>query len=117
MSDFTFSVLILLLSVLVASVSQILLKVSANKNHGTRLREYVNPLVLTAYAMLLGSTVLTLISLRHLPLSLQPIIESLSYIFVSVMGYIFLKERFTKKKIIGFALILLGIFIFTWNLR
>lgn len=113
MSEYAVSVLILLASVLVASVSQILLKISANKKYETGLKEYLNPLVITAYVMLLGSTVLTMIALRHLPLSHQPLYESVSYIFVSVMGYFLLKERFSKRKLIGLALILAGIFVFS----
>lgn len=113
MSEYSISVIILLASVLVASVSQIILKISANREHETRLKEYLNPLVITAYIMLLGSTVLTMLALRHLPLSHQPLYESASYIFVSVMGFFLLKERFTKKKLLGLALILAGIFIFS----
>ena len=113
MSEYGISVLILLASVLVASISQIILKVSANREHESRIKEYLNPLVITAYVMLLGSTVLTMLALRHLPLSHQPLYESASYIFVSVMGFFLLKERFTKKKLLGLALILAGIFIFS----
>jgi len=113
MSEYGVSVIILLISVLVASVSQIMLKVSANREHETRIKEYLNPLVIAAYIMLLGSTVLTMLALRHLPLSHQPLYESASYIFVSVMGFLLLKERFTKKKLLGLALILAGIFIFS----
>lgn len=113
MSEYGTSVIILLASVLVASVSQIILKISANREHESRIKEYLNPLVITAYVMLLGSTVLTMLALRHLPLSHQPLYESASYIFVSVMGFFLLKERFTKKKLIGLALILAGIFIFS----
>jgi len=116
MSDMAISVIILLVSVLISSVSQILLKVEANKEHASRVKEYLNPLVIIAYVMFLGSTVLTMLALRHLPLSLQPMIESASYIFIAVMGYFLLKERFTKKKILGMALILLGIFIFSVNI-
>ncbi len=116
MNDLTFSVIILLTSVLISSVSQIMLKISANKEHESRIKEYLNPLVIIAYVMFLGSTVLTMIALRHLPLSLQPMIESASYIFIAVMGYFLLKERFTKRKILGMALILLGIFIFSVNI-
>ena len=116
MNDFVFSVILLLVSVLISSFSQILLKISANKKYESRVKEYMNPLVISAYAMFLGSTVLTMLALRHLPLSLQPMIESASYIFIAVMGYFLLKERFTKRKILGMALILLGIFIFSVNI-
>ena len=45
--------------------------------------------------------------------SMQPILESTSYIYVSLMGYFLLKERFTRKKAAGIAVILLGIFIYS----
>ena len=113
MNELAVSVIILLVSVLISSVSQIMLKISANKEHSSRVKEYLNPLVIAAYAMFLGSTVLTMLALRHLPLSLQPMIESASYIFIAVMGYFLLRERFNKRKILGLALILLGIIIFS----
>ncbi|MBR6230804.1 MAG: EamA family transporter [Lachnospiraceae bacterium] len=113
MSEYASSVILLLVSVLISSVSQIILKISANKPHETRLKEYLNPYVIIAYLMFFGSTILTLLALRHLPLSQQPLYESAGYIFVSVMGYFLLKERFSKKKLLGLALILAGIFIFS----
>ena len=108
----TFSVLLLLFSVFISAVSQILLK-KAQKHYPNRLKEYLNPWVITAYSIFLLSTVLTMLALRTVPLSMQPILESTSYIYVSLMGYFLLKERFTRKKAAGIAVILLGIFIYS----
>ena len=94
----TFSVLLLLFSVFISAVSQILLKKAAQKHYPNRLKEYLNPWVITAYSIFLLSTVLTMLALRTVPLSMQPILESTSYIYVSLMGYFLLKERFTRKK-------------------
>ena len=104
---------LLVASVFIASVSQILLKLSADREHRSRLGEYLNPHVITGYALLFVSTILTMLALRRVPLSWQPVIESVSYFFVSVMGFLFLKERFTKKKILGLAVIFAGILIFS----
>ena len=57
-----------------------------------------------------------MLALKVVPLSLQPILESTSYIYVSVMGYFLLKERFSRRKLAGLALILLGIFIYSVNI-
>lgn len=103
----------LLVSVFISSVSQILLKKAADKTYQNRIMEYVNPLVVVAYAMFFCSVFLTMFALKYLPLSMSPILESTGYIFVSVLGYIFLKERFGKKKMLGLFLILLGIAIFS----
>ena len=112
MSSLGISVCLLLLSVFISSVSQIILKKSADKTYESTLKEYMNPMVIGAYGLFFCSVILTMLALKHVPLSMSPILESTGYIFVSVMGYIFLKERFSRRKLMGFALILAGIVIF-----
>ena len=112
MNRLEISVCILLFSVFISSVSQILLKKAANRTYESPLKEYLNPLVIGAYVMFFCSVILTMLALKYVPLSMSPILESTGYIFVSVMGYFFLKEKFTKRKLAGFALILAGVIIF-----
>lgn len=114
MNKMTFAVGILLCSVFLSSVSQILLKTAANQTYRNKLAEYLNVRVIVAYGMFFCSTILTMLALRYVPLSLSPIIESASYIFVSVMGYCFLKERFSRRKWLGLFLILAGIMVFSF---
>ena len=113
MSRLEISVCILLFSVFISSVSQILLKKAADRTYESSLKEYLNPLVIFAYGMFFCSVILTMLALKNIPLSMQPILESTGYIFVTVMGYFFLKERIGKRKMAGIALILLGILIFS----
>lgn len=112
MNELTFS-LIFIASVLVSSVSQVMLKKSANKEYSSKIKEYLNPLVIVAYGLFFLSTVVTVIAYKGVALSSGPILESSGYIFVAVLGVIFLKEHFTLKKIIGMALILVGIAVFS----
>ena len=112
MSSLGISVCLLLLSVFISSVAQIILKKAADKTYESTLKEYMNPMVIGAYGLFFCSVILTMLALKHVPLSMSPILESTGYIFVSVMGYIFLKERFSRRKLMGFALILAGIVIF-----
>ena len=112
MSRLPMSGWILLLSGIISLVSQIILKKAAGKTYDSALKEYLNPMVIGAYGMFFCSVILTMLALKYVPLSMSPIIESTGYIFVSVMGYFFLKERFTRRKLAGFALILAGIVIF-----
>lgn len=112
MSRLQMSVCLLLFSVFISSVSQILLKKAANRTYESTIKEYMNPLVIGAYGMFFCSVILTMLALRYVPLSMSPILESTGYIFVSVMGYFFLKERFTRRKLLGFTLILVGVIIF-----
>lgn len=102
----------LLLSVTIASFSQILLKKSAAKNHDSIIKEYLNPYVIIGYGMMVGSTILTILAYRGIEYKNGPVIESLGYILIMVLSYLFFKEPITKKKIIGNLLILLGVFVF-----
>ena len=112
MNRLEISVCILLISVFISSVSQIILKKAAGKTYNSPVREYLNPMVIGAYSLFFCSVILTMIALKYVPLSMSPILESTGYIFVSVMGYFFLKEKFSRRKLAGFALILAGIVIF-----
>ena len=106
---------VFLFSVLISSISQILLKKSADKTYDSRLKEYLNPLVIIAYGMFFCSMMITMYCYRYVDVSAGPIFESAGYIFVGVLGYIFLKEKFTAKKIIGMLLIMIGIVIFSFG--
>ena len=76
-----------------------------DKTYESTLKEYMNPMVIGAYGLFFCSVILTMLALKHVPLSMSPILESTGYIFVSVMGYIFLKERFSRRKLMGLSLI------------
>lgn len=105
-------IIIFILSVFVASVSQILLKTSANKHYETKLQEYLNPKVIIAYGLFFASTLITVVAYKFVPLSLGPVLEATGYIFVSVLGYLILKEKISKQKLAGMAIIIAGILVF-----
>ena len=105
-------VLLLISSVFIATCSQIFLKKSSNIKYDSKIKEYLNWRVIVGYGLLFVSTILTILAFKGLDYKNGPIIESLGYIFILFLGNIFLKEKITKKKIIGNALILLGIVMF-----
>ena len=106
-------VCILILSVAIASISQIILKKSTFKEYKSVIREYLNPYVIIGYGLMVVSTILTILAFKiGLDYKSSPIIESVGYIFVMILSRIFLSEKITKKKILGNAVILLGIIIF-----
>lgn len=107
---------IMLGSIFVSSVSQILLKKSAQKEYPSKLREYLNPLVIIAYGLFFGSTLITMYALRVVPLSMSPILESVGYIFVAVLSFLFLKEKLTRKQVLGMAVIIIGIIVYSIKL-
>lgn len=102
----------IVLSVLVASFSQILLKKSATKEYPNRIREYLNPYVITGYGMMVVSTVLTVIAYTRVDFKNGPIIESAGYVIVLILSRMFFNEKITTKKFIGTVLIIIGIVIF-----
>ena len=100
-------------SVFVSCVSQTVLKKAALKEHRNFIEEYLNFPVIAAYAMFFGSTLLTMLAYKKLPLSMSPAFESSSYIFVTVFGVAVFKEKLSMKKLAALALILSGIIVFT----
>lgn len=105
-------ILIFLASVFVSSISQVFLKKSANRKYDTRIKEYLNPMVIMAYIFFFGSTILTIFAYKGVPLSFGPILESSGYIYITILGFLFLKEKISLKKIIGNIFIVIGIFVF-----
>ena len=102
-------------SVLISSASQVILKTSADKEHKSILREYLNPRVIIAYAMFFAASIVTVAAYKHVPLSSGPVLESFGYVFVAVLSYVFLKERLTKKQIIGMILIIAGVLMVSFG--
>lgn len=105
------AVFFFLLSVEIASISQILLKYGANKKYTTLRKQYVNRYVISAYLLFLVATSCSMYALSSMPISYAPLLETLGYVSVGILSYIFLKERFTKKQCYGYVFILIGIII------
>ena len=102
-----------LLSMLVSAISQIMLKLSAKRKYGSWLREYLNPLGITAYVLFFGCTFLTMYALKVVPLSASPILGASGYIFITILSKICLKEKVSKRKLCGLLVILFGIVIYS----
>lgn len=102
-------VLIFLISVFVSSCSQIILKKSAAKEHQSVLKEYMNWRVILAYGLFFCSTLLTMTAYKGVPLSMGTLLEASGYIYIPILSYLFLGEKITKLKVVGAALIILGI--------
>lgn len=106
-------VAIFVFSVFISSVSQIMLKKSALRHYDSKLTEYLNPLVITAYGIFFISSLITMLAYKYIPLSMGPILESSGYIFVTVLGVFILKEKISKRKFLGMLTIIVGIIVFS----
>ena len=106
-------VCLLLLGTFLASISQVMLKKAALRNYENKLREYLNPLVIIAYIVFFGTTFLSILAYRGIPLSMGPVLEATSYIYVTIFGVTIFKEKLNKRKILALALIVGGILVYS----
>lgn len=105
--------LLLLFGVFISAVSQVLLKKEAAKEHSSFIAEYLNPAVITAYCMFFGSTLLSVFAYRGIPLSMGPVLEATSYIYVTFFGVKIFREKLDKKKLLALLLIIGGIAVYS----
>lgn len=99
-------------SVLIAALSQVLLKKEASKSHKSIIREYLNFNVIVAYIIFALSTILSILSLKGITIGYSMIIEALNFILVPLLGYCLFKENINKKQVLGIALIVIGMIIY-----
>lgn len=107
-----FYIIIFLSGVFVSAISQVLLKKEAMKEHGSVLKEYLNPRVIIAYGIFFGATLLSILAYKGIPLSLGPVLEATSYIYITFFGVVIFKERMNTRKILAVCLIISGILVF-----
>ena len=104
---------LLLAGVFVSAISQVMLKKAAMKTYPSRIREYLNPLVIIAYVLFVGTTFLSIFAYRGIPLSMGPVLEATSYIYVTVFGVTICREKLNAKKIFALLLIVVGIAVYS----
>ncbi len=105
------SVFVMIAAAFVTAVSQILLKQSAMKEHGGLISQYLNVNVFLGYLLMMAALVMNIWAYRTVEYHLGPLLNASSYIFVLIMGKLILKERVSRKALMGNLLILIGILI------
>ena len=104
--------LALFAAVALSSVSQMLLKKAAGIKYENVIREYLNPWVISGYFLLALSTICVIFAFKGVDFKNGPVIESLGFPLVMLLGRIFYGEKLTKNKLIGMGLIMLGVVIY-----
>ncbi len=99
-------------NVLLASCAQVILKISANKKHSTKINEYLNPYVIGAYLIFVINTLVSIYCYRYLELKQGGILQMFGYVFVLIFDRVFFKGEITHKKILGVVMIITGIIVF-----
>lgn len=69
------------------------------------------------YFLLFGTTIINVFALRWVPLSLAVVLDASGQVFVPVLSRLFLNEQITRKKALGMAVIIVGIFVFSFAAR
>ena len=105
-------VLIWLAAMLIAAVSQVLMKLSANRGYKSRIREYANFYLVAAYGLAVVSLFLTNLAFTKLDLKYSPVFQAIKYIFIWVLGVLILREHISKRRLLGITVILAGIIVF-----
>lgn len=104
---------IAIISGILSSFSQILLKKSAEKKKSSIVGEYLNLYVIAGYAITVTCMFLMVIAYRGIPFKYGAVLESLVYLYIMILSRLFLKEKLTKKKIAGNVIIVIGVIIFS----
>lgn len=104
--------IIFIFSLLIASFSQVLLKISANNKHESIIYEYLNCYVIFGYTLFLGCLVLNSFAYKGIQLKHGAALESFGYIFILILDRLVFKHKITKNKIIGSIIIMFGLLVF-----
>ena len=104
---------IYILGVIISALAQILLKKSADVERENKLKEYLNFKTIFAYGIFFGATLYTVLAYKYVPLSMGPILGTTEYVFVAILSYFMLKEKVSKKKMLGLITIIFGVLIFS----
>ena len=99
---------ILLGGVFVGSISQVLLKKASMKNYPTPLMEYLNPQVIFAYLLFFGTTLISVIAYKVIPLSLGAVLETTSYLYITFFSRVAFEEKINRRKLLALLLIVTG---------
>ncbi len=103
----------MLVSAFITAGSQIMLKVSANKEYKHIIFEYLNPSVIISYTGYVLVLIINVIIYTRIDYRFGVVINSLATVLIMLMSKLILKETLTKKKLIGNILIILGVACFS----
>ena len=104
--------LLYLLGTFISAIAQVLLKKSTLMTYDTVIREYLNLRVIVGYTIFFAATLCTLVAYKVIPLSLGPVLESTSYLYVTIFGIVFFKEHLSRQRVLALLLIIGGIVVY-----
>lgn len=105
------AIIIRLLTPFISALCQLLLKSAADDPRCTGLRAYLNARVIFGYGLFFLCMVLNTVTLGHISLTLSGVLDAGGYLYVMLLSHWVLKEKISRRCLIGNLLILAGIAI------
>lgn len=102
----------LILSIILTSVSQIILKMGSETNKKW-IYSLLSYKIFLGYFLLFIVTILNVLVMQKIQLKTMTAWISLTYIIVNILSYFFFKENINKDKILGSVIIVSGIIIYS----
>ncbi len=83
------------------------------KEHRSVKDEFFNKYVVAAYGVFVLATFLSIYAYKGIPLSMGAVLESTSYLYITIFGAYFFEEQITLQKIVALVFIIAGIVIYS----
>lgn len=107
----SFGIVLSLVSTLIIALMQLVLKKASGKDWGSRIREYLNVPVVSAYFISFLATFLGVYSMKYIPVAVYAVILGSGQVFVPLISAIFLKEKLSRRKWLGIIIMTIGIIL------
>ena len=104
----------MLVVIVFTSVAHLLLKKGSNIPTNSKTGMYTNLYSLTAYVVFAFVAFLSIYAMKGFDLKVFFALNSLTYICIPLLSFIFLKESCTHNKLIGIIIISCGVIIFNF---
>lgn len=101
-------------AVVLASFAQLILKFGANKMRGVSgIAYYLNWHTVLGYFLMFLATLVNLFVFSKLDLKFALFFFPFNHIVIFLFSVLILKEEFNRKSLLGYAFVLLGMFVFS----
>lgn len=104
------SILLVFGASIVGSFGAVFLKLGAVRTAGGGLLTFLNSHLILGVSLYLGSSVFYGLGIRQGQLSVLYPMVALGYVWTLFWARLFFQERFTRQKLLGLSLVLLGVF-------
>lgn len=95
----------------ITALAHLLLKTGADRGAGIRL--WLNLHSIGGYGLMLGVTLMNLYAFKFVPMRANVVLSPVVFLLVTALSVVFLRERLTRRQVVGCALILAGIAVFS----